>query len=124
MYIFQVLTGMERGYIPPNIHYQNPREGATALIEGRVAVVTEKTPWQDDGALVGVNSFGFGGANCHVLLRWNAKDKIDGGRPKDDLPRLVCASGRLKEAIASVVGHVAESGCDAELVGLLHKVFR
>lgn len=68
-------------------------------------VVTEKTPW--DGGMVGINSFGFGGANCHVLLKWNEKQKVNGGAPLDDIPRIVPASGRTEEAVDTILTDVS-----------------
>lgn len=53
--------------IPPNLHYKDPNPNIPALVDGRLKVVTEKTPWT--GGLIGVNSFGFGGSNAHVVLR-------------------------------------------------------
>lgn len=67
-------------------------------------VVTDPTPW--DGGLAGVNSFGFGGANCHVLLQSNPKKKINNGLPVDDLPRLVVTSGRTEEAVDTILSDV------------------
>lgn len=67
--------------------------------------MADKTPW--NGGLVGINSFGFGGANCHVLLDWNNKSKVNNGLPEDDLPRLVVASGRTEEAVASILNDVS-----------------
>ncbi len=52
--------------IPPNLHFHEPNPYIPALLDGRLKVVTEPTPW--DGGLVGINSFGFGGANTHLLL--------------------------------------------------------
>lgn len=36
---------MEAGFIPPNINFKRIREGAEPLEQGRMVVVTEKTPW-------------------------------------------------------------------------------
>lgn len=44
---------MERGIIPPNIHYNTPRAGATALEENRIIVITEKLPIKEKNVLVG-----------------------------------------------------------------------
>lgn len=62
------------GLIPPNLNYSTPREGVAALADGRLTVVTEKTPWNK--GMTGINSFGFGGANAHVLLKNVARDKV------------------------------------------------
>jgi len=88
---------METGIIPPNLHYNRPREGFKALEDGRLKVVTELTPWE--GGYVGINSFGFGGANCHVVLKSYSKKKINNGAPSDDLPRLVTVSGRTEDSV-------------------------
>lgn len=73
---------------------------------------------------LGINSFGFGGGNCHVLLKWNTKVKVDGGQPKDNLPRLLCVSGRTTESITSITEDVNSRKLDAEHVQLLQEVFR
>jgi fatty acid synthase len=56
---------------------------------------------------VGINSFGFGGANAHILLQWNKKNKINGGAPTDTVPRLVIASGRTQEAVDVILKDVS-----------------
>jgi Polyketide synthase modules and related proteins len=52
-------------------------------------------PW--NGGLVGINSFGFGGANAHIILRSNPKPKAPA--IQDNIPRLVTLSGRTEEAV-------------------------
>lgn len=95
---------MESGVIPPNLHYKRPRKAVKALEDGRIKVVDKPTPW--DGGYAGINSFGFGGANAHVLLKSNSKEKVNNGEPDDDLPRLVAVSGRTEEAVAAIVDDV------------------
>lgn len=92
--------------IPPNLHFQSPIRGVKCFEEGRVQVVTEPTPWE--GGYVGINSFGFGGANAHVLLKSNTKEKVNNGAPSDDLPRLVAVSGRTKEAVENILNYVSK----------------
>ncbi len=63
-----VLTLKNRA-IPASLHFNNPNENID--FSGlNLQVVTELTPLsnQDKPHLVGVNSFGFGGANAHVLI--------------------------------------------------------
>lgn len=103
--VAKVIIAMETGFIPPNINFKVPRADITAFHNGRINVVSEKTQW--NGGLVGINSFGFGGANCHVLLNSNNKNKINNGLPDDDLPRLVVASGRTQEAVTTILNDVS-----------------
>lgn len=62
-----MIIAMEDGMIPPNLHYENPNPDIPGLLDGRLAVVTHRARW--DGGYVGINSFGFGGANVHVILK-------------------------------------------------------
>ncbi len=63
----KVLLAMEHGTIPANLHFRTPNPDIPALLDGRLAVVAEHQPWR--GGVAGINSFGFGGTNAHVILR-------------------------------------------------------
>ena len=60
---------MEEGVLAPNLHYNDPNPDIPGLTDGRLSVVTRPTAWT--GGYVALNSFGFGGANVHVLLKSN-----------------------------------------------------
>lgn len=65
--VIKAALTVERGVIPPNLHFEtlNP---AIAL-PPHVRVPTEATPWPHDGPRrASINSFGFGGANAHVIV--------------------------------------------------------
>ncbi|KAL0101015.1 hypothetical protein PUN28_019436 [Cardiocondyla obscurior] len=104
--IAKVLLAMETGIIAPTIHYKHPRKMLTAIIEGRIKIVTEPTLWE--GGYICINSFGFGGANSHILLQSNLKKKINSGVPNDDLPRLVIVSGRTEEGVKVILDDVSK----------------
>lgn len=93
--------------IPPNLHYTKPIKGVKALEDGRLKVITDTIPWK--GGYVGINSFGFGGANCHVILTSHTKEKINDGAKTDDLPRLVVVSGRTEESVKVFLDDVSEN---------------
>lgn len=101
---WQLIIAMETGQIPANLHFKQCKRELKAILEGRVKVVDETTAWK--GGYAAVNSFGFGGANAHVLLRSNDKDKVNGGAPTDDLDRLVCVSGRTEQAVSHILAEV------------------
>ncbi len=56
--------------LPASLHFTSPNPDID-FAGGRMRVVTELEPWPDalGPATAGVNSFGFGGANAHVILR-------------------------------------------------------
>lgn len=65
----KALCVLEKGEIPGNIHFETPNPAIDFAGLGlRVAVKTEKLPVVEGAPLVGLNSFGFGGTNAHVVL--------------------------------------------------------
>ncbi|XP_018577082.1 fatty acid synthase-like isoform X2 [Anoplophora glabripennis] len=123
--LVKCIIAMETGLIPANINFTSPRKDLTGIVEGRMKVVAEDTPLEDDSALMGISAFGFGGANCHVLIRRNANKKIDKGPPEDDaLARLVCLSGRTAEAVTTILDEISSHEIDVEYIRLLHDGFR
>lgn len=95
---------METGIIPPNLHYKSPKKSIQSLVDKRITVVADPTPW--NGGYVGINSLGYGGSNAHVLLKSHDKEKINNGEPLDNLPRLVVASGCTKSAVDTILKNV------------------
>ncbi|KAF7987806.1 hypothetical protein HCN44_003669 [Aphidius gifuensis] len=109
------------GSIKSNLGHAEAASGMCSIAKGRVRVITEPEPW--DCGLTAVSSFGFGGANAHLLLRPNDKIKINGGAPHDDLPRLVVVSGRTEDAINCILSDVESRRIDVEYVRLLHDIY-
>ncbi|XP_053206477.1 LOW QUALITY PROTEIN: fatty acid synthase-like [Panonychus citri] len=63
--------------IPANLHYEKPSTHITELEKGFVAPVLKETPFK--GQYIPINNFGFGGANCHIVLGrsiQNVQDKV------------------------------------------------
>lgn len=52
----------------------------------------------------------------------NKKDKINGGLPDDNIPRLVNWAARTKEGVDTMLNALEEQPLDAEYIGLLHSV--
>jgi len=60
--------------------------------------------WDFNGGYVAINSFGFGGANAHVLLKPNSKTKTN--KIVNHVPRLIAVSGRTEEAVNNMLKNV------------------
>ncbi|XP_077296458.1 fatty acid synthase-like [Arctopsyche grandis] len=118
--VIKMCFAYDTGYLPPNLHYNSPREGVSGLSEGRMTVVCDKTAW--NRGMVGINSFGFGGANAHVLLKNFSKLKIDEAAPKENLPRLLCVSGRTEPAVNRILDELESNPIDVEHIRLLHDI--
>ncbi|XP_011066187.1 PREDICTED: fatty acid synthase-like [Acromyrmex echinatior] len=118
--IAKVIIGFETGFVPPNINYTSPRKDIDALLNGSIRVIQEQMPLKN--GCVGINCYGFGGSNAHMLLKWNPKQKINNGAPNDDLPRLVILSGRTEESVKLFLNDIANHPIDVEYIRLLHDI--
>ena len=115
--IIKSILAFENKKLAPNLHFKKLRSGVPALEEGRIKVVDEVQDF--DGSLIAVNSFGAGGANVHILLQANDKEKVNGGIPADNLPRLVLWSGRTEEAVNAIFENLENTPLDTEYISLL-----
>ncbi|XP_060796063.1 fatty acid synthase isoform X1 [Neoarius graeffei] len=115
----KVLLSLEHGTWAPNIHFHNPNPDIPALLDGRVSVVTEPIPVR--GGIVGINSFGFGGSNVHVILR-PPKPKPTAPDSPIPVPRMVQACGRTEEAATFLLHKAQEHKHDLAFLDLLSEV--
>ncbi|XP_073540254.1 fatty acid synthase [Phyllobates terribilis] len=114
----KVILSLEHGFWVPNLHYNNPNQDIPALQDGRIHVVTEPIPVK--GGIVGINSFGFGGSNVHVILRPN--QKTASSADSLPLPRLVQICGRTQEAIEALMEKGRKLASNATFVNLLNNI--
>src|SRR5262249_48517325 len=60
---------LKHGQVPANLHFETPNPNIDfTKLKLRVNSTLEPFPATDGTRIVGVNSFGFGGANAHILL--------------------------------------------------------
>ncbi|XP_006801726.2 fatty acid synthase, partial [Neolamprologus brichardi] len=114
----KVLLSLERGVWAPNLHFLHPNPDIPALADGRVRVVDRPVPVR--GGVVGINSFGFGGSNVHVILRPAEKSAASASPGK--LPRTLQACGRTETAVSSVLQKGKEHAADDAFLSLLNDV--
>nr|DBA27527.1 TPA: hypothetical protein GDO54_008007 [Pyxicephalus adspersus] len=113
----KVILSLEHGVWAPNLHYNNPNPDIPALQDGRIQVVSKPIPVK--GGIVGINSFGFGGSNVHVILRPNQK-KLSS--TEASLPRLVQVCGRTQEAVEALIEKSRNLSSNTTLMNLLNNI--
>jgi PfaB family protein len=70
--LFKVLLSMEKGFIPPNVNLTEAVQADNQFIKDE-HIITRATPWK--GKQAGINSFGFGGTNAHMVIQAYEKEK-------------------------------------------------
>ncbi|XP_070141375.1 fatty acid synthase [Drosophila kikkawai] len=110
----------ETGLIAPNINFSEVKPVIAPLAQGRLVVVKDVTPLPKP--CIGINSFGFGGANAHALLHGYFKSKTNFGLPLDGVPRLLTWAGRTEAAVEEIFNAVEKKPLDAEFIGLLQNI--
>jgi len=81
-------------------------------------VVSERTSWE--GGYFGINSFGFGGSNVHVLL--SSPDRMETSRTTHvatTATRLVTCAGRTKDGVEATLAEVSQHPTDIDMQCLL-----
>ncbi|WP_264990602.1 type I polyketide synthase, partial [Mycobacterium kiyosense] len=98
---------LKHGYIPANLHLQNP------LQQANIDIPRTGRPFPDGNRRVaGVNSFGFGGTNAHVVMAQPPAPSADAGhaavRPLAVLPISARSGEALAGRVQQLATHVSE----------------
>lgn len=117
--LLQVLLCLEHGLWAPNLHFHSPNPKIPGLQDGRLQVVDRPLPVR--GGNVGINSFGFGGSNVHVILQPNSQARL-APAAHTTLPRLLRASGRTPEAVQALLEQGHQHSQDLAFVSLLNDI--
>ena len=85
--LLKVLLSMEKNRIPANINLKNAVVAENNWV-GKEEMVLEETPWTNQYKQAGINSFGFGGTNAHIVVKNHVKGqhKAKKTRAKKRLP--------------------------------------
>ncbi|MFR9725632.1 amino acid adenylation domain-containing protein [Streptomyces sp. MS19] len=120
--LIKTALSLRHGVIPPHINLEtlNP---ALDPAELGYAVPREATPWpaHEGPARAGVNSFGFGGTNAHVLLEEPpAREAPDGNAPDRPAYSVLPLTARAPEALPEIAAGVRRELPDVTLEDLGH----
>uniref|UniRef100_A0A8C5H966 Fatty acid synthase n=1 Tax=Gouania willdenowi TaxID=441366 RepID=A0A8C5H966_GOUWI len=118
--LMKVLLSLEKGVWAPNLHFNNPNPDIPALTDGRIKVVDQPIPIR--GGIIGINSFGFGGSNVHVILR--PGERSAPSALQRNFPRVLQACGRTEAAVTAVLRKGREQDANDSFLSLLNDVSR
>lgn len=100
----KAVLALKHRQIPPHLHFREPNPDIS-LDELRLTVPTRLTGWPaaEGARFAGVNSFGFGGTNAHVVLQEAPPERVRAARePEGERPYLVPLSARSPEALTAL----------------------
>lgn len=65
--LLKVLLAMQKEVIPPNVHLEQSLEASSGWM-GKEQMILKPTGWDNAYKQAGINSFGFGGTNAHLVV--------------------------------------------------------
>jgi 8-amino-7-oxononanoate synthase len=100
--VIKVALALKHKQIPPSLHFNQPNPEID--FEGlRLQVQTELKPWETERlAIAGVNSFGFGGTNAHVVMQEVTLD-VEEEENEHDIPYVLTLSAKNKAALRDLI---------------------
>ncbi|CAG9833288.1 unnamed protein product [Diabrotica balteata] len=117
----KAIIAMEIGIIPANLHTESIDNSLPGIRDNTIKVVTKNTKF--NGGTIGVNCFGFGGANTHIIIDSNKREKsaVKQKRPKN---RLVQVSGRTEQAVLHFLEGVEKNQDDLEFLAMVDEIHK
>ncbi len=102
---------VEKAFIPPNLHLDAPNE-QISLDELNIDIPSAGREWpsEDNNRMAGINSFGFGGTNAHIVLAQPPeRDVVEAETGGSSFPLAVLPiSARADDAVAETAGQLAD----------------
>ncbi|MFC5720506.1 SDR family NAD(P)-dependent oxidoreductase [Streptomyces gamaensis] len=120
--LFKAMLVLREGALPPTLHAE-PLNPAIDFDGLRLAPVLGPRPvGVGPSSAVGVNSFGFGGANAHVLLGRAPAPRPAARTPRGPVPVLVSArtAEALRAAAAALADRIETGRADGDFYDLAH----
>jgi acyl transferase domain-containing protein/NADPH:quinone reductase-like Zn-dependent oxidoreductase/thioesterase domain-containing protein/NAD(P)-dependent dehydrogenase (short-subunit alcohol dehydrogenase family)/acyl carrier protein len=98
--------------IPPSLHFKTPNPNIDfEKLKLRVVQQVEEFPEHSGALLAGINSFGFGGANAHVILEAAPKQAVNKAASPEKIshkPLVLVISAHSQDALRAAAGKYRE----------------
>ena len=105
--LIKAILSMDRGVIPANLHFEQPNP-MIPWDRLPIRVVAEATPWPAGHRICGVSSFGFGGANAHVVVE-QAPARAEVARGPDRPLHVLALSAKSEAALRQLADRMADA---------------
>jgi len=89
--LLKVLLAMEKDIIPSNINLEKAVKAENGWI-GKEQMILQPTEWKGENRQAGINSFGFGGTNAHMVVEDGTRYTVHGTRTVVDRQQLVVSN--------------------------------
>ncbi len=110
--LLKVLLSMQHEVIPPNINLSNPIKSDVDW-KGSEKMIVSHTPWKETVKQAGINSFGFGGTNAHMVVQ----NYLGPQKENKDL------SAKIELRAMAVIGMDAHFGECKNLESFYHTIY-
>ncbi len=116
--LLKVLLALEKKIIPPNINLKNAIHAENNWI-GREQMILKPTKWKGKNRQAGINSFGFGGTNAHMLVTSYQPPVTSPSIKATDNQQLVTSNEQL-----AIIGMDAHFGDCTNLADFYQTIYR
>ena len=104
--VAKVLIAFDKQCIPASLHFSKANNNIPSLISGAIKPITQNTKLSN--SIVGINSFGFGGANVHILLK-PYEQQYQNYAIVYNIPKLIPLCGRTKESVEYIIEFIEKN---------------
>ncbi|KAF5273270.1 hypothetical protein FQR65_LT04692 [Abscondita terminalis] len=120
--LIKILVGFHHNCVLPSPDYKIIKPYVNAFQTGKIIVPTERIPLPNDqDIIIGCNSFGIGGSNCHVVVKHHHKTHCNSIKLYSN--RLVCFSARSMSTLNRISNSISSNSSE-EFLTLLDNVFK
>ena len=106
--LLKAMLVLRYGQIPPSLHFSKPNPNIDfEKLKLRVPVTVEPFPQSTGERIAGVNSFGFGGANAHVILAEPPRQPEKSQVVPGDRPWPIVLSARSEKSLRISAGDLS-----------------
>jgi len=129
--LIKVALMLKHQQVPPNLHFETPNPDIP-FESLHLRVPTKLEPWlvkKGHPRLAGLNSFGFGGTNAHLVVEGvESREEAEPSTIENQRPSLLCLSARSGEALREMAEQystflTSEESClrDAAYAAAIHR---